>query len=424
MIEQFNFENWSTYSLADIANYHNGYAFKPTDWAEEGTKIIRIEQLNNPDGSYDYFNGNYPSINAIKDGDLIFSWSATLKVVIWKHGPAVLNQHLFRVDEKTGFDKKFIYYVLDYNMDSISGGSHGSTMKHIRRGELSKFKIKIPELFIQNKIAHILSALDSSIEETEKLIKKYHKIRTGMMHDLFTRGVNSDGKLRPCRTQSPDLYKKTSIGWIPNEWSVIPFGNVVNVIDPNPSHRYPNESEDGYPICSTENFFGSDDFDYSKSKKVSEFVYQLQNNRCQFSSLDVIFARKGRLGLARRYGSDKKVFSHTVVIMKPLNNKVDASWLLWLARSNWFLDGISHEMNTNLGVPTLGVEFIKGINIPLCSMDEQAQINRLLDKIAEKIHAFEHELAKLERIKAGLLHDLLTGKVTVTRQEGTEVPHV
>ena len=40
------------------------------------------------------------------------------------------------------------------------------------------------------------------------------------MNDLFTRGIGPDGKLRPPRSQAPELYKKTELGWIPKEWEV------------------------------------------------------------------------------------------------------------------------------------------------------------------------------------------------------------
>ena len=118
--------SWNEYQLSDLANYFNGYAFRPEDWAEDGLPIIRIEQLNNPDGPYDYFRGLVPDVNRITDGDLIFSWSATLKVVIWKHGEGVLNQHLFKVVEKEGFHKHFVFHVLAPILHQKEGKSFNS----------------------------------------------------------------------------------------------------------------------------------------------------------------------------------------------------------------------------------------------------------------------------------------------------------
>ena len=162
--------DWKEFRLTDLANYHNGLAFKPADWSEDGVRIIRIEQLNNPDGEYDHFNGFFSDENAINDGDLIFSWSATLKVLVWKHGKAVLNQHLFKVVPKSGCDKGYLYFLLDFHMDSLAGGSHGSTMKHIKRGELKKYLVRLPSPREQEKIAEVISSIDAAIEKDRKSV--------------------------------------------------------------------------------------------------------------------------------------------------------------------------------------------------------------------------------------------------------------
>ncbi len=60
--------------------------------------------------------------------------------------------------------------------------------------------------------------MDEAIEQTEALIVKYQQIKAGLMHDLFTRGVTPNGKLRPPRSEAPQLYKKSPLGWIPKEW--------------------------------------------------------------------------------------------------------------------------------------------------------------------------------------------------------------
>lgn len=100
-------------------------------------------------------------------------------------------------------------------------------------------------------------------------------------------------------------------------------------------------------------------------------------------------------------------------MMKPYAVDVDKKWLLWLARSNWLLEGIEQTMNTNLGVPTLGVEFIKGIFVPFPKFVEQTATNASLEAVTQKVQGLEMDLEKLQKQKAGLMHDLLTGKVPV-----------
>ena len=69
---------WSETTLGALADYVNGYAFKPADWQEQGLPIVRIAQLTDPAGPYDRYPGRLPDKYLIADGDLIFSWSASL----------------------------------------------------------------------------------------------------------------------------------------------------------------------------------------------------------------------------------------------------------------------------------------------------------------------------------------------------------
>ena len=51
---------WKTVRLGDVATYINGYAFKPSDWTNEGLPIIRIQNLTGNDYETNYFNGELP----------------------------------------------------------------------------------------------------------------------------------------------------------------------------------------------------------------------------------------------------------------------------------------------------------------------------------------------------------------------------
>jgi type I restriction enzyme S subunit len=67
----------------------------------------------------------------------------------------------------------------------------------VNKKDTENFELLIAPPVEQRRIAEILSTLDETIEQTEALIAKYQQIKAGLMHDLFTRGVTPDGKLRP-----------------------------------------------------------------------------------------------------------------------------------------------------------------------------------------------------------------------------------
>ena len=97
----------------------------------------------------------------------------------------------------------------------------GSTRYTLSLPSFQSVTCNIPvSLKEQRKIADCLDTVQKTIEKTEALIQKYQRIKQGLMHDLFTRGVTPDGKLRPAREQVPELYKETPIGWIPRAWDI------------------------------------------------------------------------------------------------------------------------------------------------------------------------------------------------------------
>jgi type I restriction enzyme S subunit len=80
----------------------------------------------------------------------------------------------------------------------------------------------------QAKIAEVLAIVDQAIEQTEALIAKQQRIKTGLMQDLLTRGIDEHGQLR---TEQTHAFKDSPLGRIPVEWNVVPISHVIDRID-------------------------------------------------------------------------------------------------------------------------------------------------------------------------------------------------
>lgn len=403
---------WAQKSISDCAEILDNLRI-PVN-GETRANNIGSTPYYGANGLQGYIDGHIfdePLILIAEDGGY-FDEYATRSIAYRISGKSWVNNHAHILRPKQELDFDFLFYSLEHK--NIIPFIKGGTRAKLNQAELREIKIALPPTKkIQQRIASILINIDTAIKKTESLIAKYQKIKAGLMHDLFTRGVTADGKLRPHREQAPGLYQETPVGWIPMEWDIDQVGERIAIIDPNPSHRYPEQVEEGVPICSTENFDGEDFFLTTKSKLVHEKTSIEQNNRCRFEEKDIVFARKGKIGLARRYGPEKKVFSHTVVLLKPKVKTVNSDWLLWIARSYWLLKTIDVTMNTNSGVPTLGIAFIQQVKIPFPPEWEQAITAQRLDAMACKITSEQNKLEKLKKQKAGLMQDLLTGKVPV-----------
>ena len=185
-------EGWKRVRLGEVAYYINGYAFKPEDWEEDGLPIIRIEQLKDPNAKCDYSNKKLSDTYLIKNGDLIFSWSASFALKIWDRGKAYLNQHLYKVISKSMMDEILLKYIIEHNLERLAGETHGSTMKHITRPHLLNFKVVLPHFAPeQHKITKVLETVGATIEKTDAIIEKYKRIKQGLMQDLLTRGITA-----------------------------------------------------------------------------------------------------------------------------------------------------------------------------------------------------------------------------------------
>ena len=126
-------ETWREASLREVADYINGYSFKPHHWKEHGLPIVRIAQMLCPGAALDRYPGVLSKQFRVDNGDLLFSWSATLAPLLWDRGPAWLNQHIFKVVPKDGYDLNYVHQLLDGCLEGLAGKSHGTTMRHIKR---------------------------------------------------------------------------------------------------------------------------------------------------------------------------------------------------------------------------------------------------------------------------------------------------
>lgn len=152
-------KGWTKYMLSEAANFLNGYAFKPKDLVEKGYPVIKIKEMKNgvvsdtPRNSGDLINEKY----LVNKGDILFSWSATLEVIIWKEETGLLNQHLFKVTPKEPFKRSYVYLACKNALKQFELLTTGATMKHIKRKELDFVTANFPG-------ARLMSSFEKEVE--------------------------------------------------------------------------------------------------------------------------------------------------------------------------------------------------------------------------------------------------------------------
>jgi len=288
----------------------------------------------------------------------------------------------------------------------------GSNYPAINSSDVRRLLIPAHTLPEQKRIAEILSCIDTAIEKTEALIAKHQQIKAGLMHDLFTRGVLPNGQLRPPRSEAPELYQETALGWIPRDWSVSALNDKVNPARPivygilMPGYGHPG----GVPVVKVKDIRDRS-IDVANLLLTSPAIDQ-EYRRSRLKGGDVLFTIRGTVGRV----------SLVPAVLENANITQDTARIDLLDVSNTFISLFLEssaakrffEINT-LGVAVQGINLgeLRKLPIPVPSQDEQEEISARLFCCLEYIDNEVAKKHKLEAQKLGLMQDLLTGRVPV-----------
>ena len=308
-----------------------------------------------------------------------------------------------------GCSGSFLKYFINNSVEvkkQIYKYVEGTTRTALRFNQLKNFILPLPPLPEQRKIAQILETVDNAIEKTEKIIEKYKRIKQGLMQDLLTKGIDEKGNIRSEKTHK---FKDSPLGRIPEEWEVVRLGEVCDI---NPERiKY----EQGRIIKYI-------DIESIKDGNVSDYK---------------IFKIEEAPSRAQRIVKEHDILISTVrpnlkafTIIKPEYNYFICSTGFAVVRSKssvnplflfhliWF-DEIFLKQVLPLVVgsnyPAVNSKELINILIPLPPLSEQKRIAEILSQIDQAIEKEEKYKQKLERLKKGLMEDLLTGKVRVNK---------
>ena len=178
-------------SLLDIADYLNGLAMQkfPTNDGEVGLPVLKIKELGQQecDANSDRCSEIIPEQYIINDGDIIFSWSGTLLVDFWCGGRCGLNQHLFKVSSEN-YPDWFIYFWTKHHLDRFIriAKDKAVTMGHIKRGDLGKAEVIIPEESFMKTLDAEISPLISEYVKRRIENRKLQMLRDSLLPELIS----------------------------------------------------------------------------------------------------------------------------------------------------------------------------------------------------------------------------------------------
>lgn len=363
----------------------------------------------------------------LRDDDLLVTKDGTIgKVAHVSDCPdqAVLNSGVFLLRCSDGsFRQRWLYHLLtsSHFEKFLRQNLAGSTINHLYQYVFEKYEFPVPQSDEeQKKLCKIIDLIDTQTEATEALIAKQERLRAGLMQDLFTRGVDENGELRPPREVAPHLYHETELGWLPKGWSAPEVQSLLAEVT-TPMRSGPFGSallkhelvESGIPLLGIDNIH-VEHFEASFSRFVTPRKF-LELSRYRALPGDVVITIMGTVGRCCIIpdGHGDLLSSKHLWTMTFDQSKVIPELVCWqLNFAPWVLSWFRQQSQGGI-MDAIQSSTLKRLRLPRPTLPEQERILHRYNASSKALAEFRDELAKLRLQKAGLMQDLLTGIVSV-----------
>jgi type I restriction enzyme S subunit len=350
------------------------------------------------------------SVKTIKPNSIVMSSRAPIGYLSIVIVPFTTNQGCKSL-ELYKDNPEYVYYFLHTVIEKIKNLGHGTTFQEITKSQLQEIDLILPDsLEEQRIIATILSTIDESIDQTDRLIQKYQRIKQGLMQDLFRYGIDEQGNLRNEKTHR---FKNSPLGRIPEEWDCPLLGEI-----------YSNLRTGSTPSRIRPDYFTGDilwvtsgELKYRVILDTKEKITceALKNTNLKLYPPGTFFIAITGLEAEGTRGScaiiGKNATTNQSCMAFTEIPKVH-TWFLY-QYYRYFGDFLSISYSQGTKQQSLNSGIVKSIPIKLPKKKEQIKIAELLNDMDSIIIIYQNEQSKLRHIKAGLMADLLSGNMPV-----------
>jgi len=298
---------------------------------------------------------------------------------------------------------RWVYYMLSHK--NLKDLNSATGIPGLNRNDVYNTTCFLPDLKEQQKIASILSNVDSLIQKTDQIIEQTRILKKGLMQRLLTKGIGHT------------KFKKTELGDIPEEWSVMNIMELVknkNDIKTGPfgsSLKKEIFVEKGYKIYGQENVI-PDDFSIG-NYFIPESLF-VKMKQYEVKPGDILISLVGTHGRISIVPQD---IHPGIINPRLLKIRVDCSKIF-----PEFLKVILNSENTirqikklthGLTMEILNTKTIKQLCFLIPTLKEQQKITSIISNMDEFIQKIQTEKSNIETLKKGLMQQLLTGKIRV-----------
>lgn len=425
-----NRELWRVVSLGEVATLVKGISYASEDYCgpDEGATFITIKCVSKAGGfkpeGIKYFKGEIPDRQRLKPGDLLIANTdltragdivgCPITVPELGGGHITLSMDLSKLIEKPDqIERRFLYYrLMSEDVRSfMKDHASGSTVLHLQTRAVPHLSFDLPPKKEQSKIAEVLATVDQAIEQTEALIAKQQRIKTGLMQDLLTRGIDEHGQLR---TEQTHAFKDSPLGRIPVEWGVQTLESVSEFVTSGSRGWAQYYSTEGALFLRIGNLTRKHiNMRFDDVIRVSPPASS-EGERTAVKKDDLLISITADLGIVAVIpdGFETAYVNQHIALTRLDRTQAHARFV------GWFFNGQLGQaqfdkLNESGAKAGLNLPSIKNLQIPVPSLDEQAKIAQAIDATTQKTDEFHARLVKCQSLKRALMQDLLTGRKRV-----------
>ena len=402
-------EDWSVSALEKLYNITSSKRVFQSQWRKSGVPFYRAreiavmsegkiapEDLYIDESLYNQYIHQYGSINK---NDILITGVGTLgKVYVVKENDRFYfkDGNIIWLQAKHDFSSVYLKYQYDMPalINQVFGNAGGSTVATYTITNAKTTKVPVPPLPEQQRIAEALSDVDGMISSLEKLVAKYKSIKTACLQQMFT--------------QNGETVPRMRLPGFTDAWEQRKLGELSSLITKGTTPLDKNNS-------GIVNFVKIESIDESSgditiTQRISIDEHNGYLRRSQLKENDILFSIAGTLGRVTSVKSSilPANTNQALAIIRLKEGCLDyvKTYLKGKAVAEFI------KKNPTIGAqPNLSLEQVANLEIAIPSVSEQVKIGNYFEKLDNLITLHQRKLEKIQKIKQGMMQQLLTGKI-------------
>jgi len=278
----------------------------------------------------------------------------------------------------------------------------GSTRYTLTLGDFAETRVLVPPVSEQRKIATVLYTVDQAIEKTEEIIEQSDRLFRGIMNDIFEQGVSQ-----------PDRLQETPVGRFPQSWDIV---QMRSILTEKPSYGIVKTDDGGKNGVK---MIRAQDIEHGKlvedepirvTKEKSE-----EYERTKISEGNVLLSVMGTVGrsMCATQGMEGCNVNRALAVLEFDNGQVLPEFADFWFRSP-HVQSYFETQKFGTAQPRLNLGFLRKMKFPVPPLNTQKDIVEILSDSEQRYWIERETKNQLQRLKQGLMQDLLSGTVRTT----------